>query len=319
MLPCRLYKVDLSAKSLLALRARLAVQNYYGLKAKMMSLPDGKIAKLRASCDGCNESKVRCSQTKPRCERCARLGLACVYGLSRRSHKTAPRVGSTQADLSSFLGDDAQMLVSRRSLDTSGDAPSPSSNGHSAGAAGLISDMASTLQSDDAMTADGSLLDHTALMSSYDSHAQQLTNSSLLDLSMSLDPAFSPTNDPLTGIHGLLGEWPQTKSNIKDGSNSDGFFDSGISGGESHSSASASCDCNSLVVKQLLSPPFRSEEESGPLDTQLAQLKEAISVSEHCIGCTCASRDDMSIRTIYIFFPFVVPIFSCNGTGLAVA
>lgn len=54
---------------------------------------DGKPVKLRASCDTCNESKVRCSHAKPRCARCERLRISCVYGLSRRSHKTAPRVG----------------------------------------------------------------------------------------------------------------------------------------------------------------------------------------------------------------------------------
>ena len=55
---------------------------------------DGKPVKLRASCDTCNESKVRCSHAKPRCARCERLRITCVYGLSRRSHKTAPRVGA---------------------------------------------------------------------------------------------------------------------------------------------------------------------------------------------------------------------------------
>ncbi|KAF2799616.1 hypothetical protein K505DRAFT_230643, partial [Melanomma pulvis-pyrius CBS 109.77] len=44
----------------------------------------GKAAKLRASCDACNESKVRCSQTKPKCSRCEKQGGICVYGLSRR-------------------------------------------------------------------------------------------------------------------------------------------------------------------------------------------------------------------------------------------
>ena len=55
---------------------------------------NGKPVKLRASCDACNESKVRCCHAKPRCARCERLRITCVYGLSRRSHKTAPRVGA---------------------------------------------------------------------------------------------------------------------------------------------------------------------------------------------------------------------------------
>ena len=54
----------------------------------------GNPFKLRVSCDTCNESKVRCCHAKPRCARCERLKIACVYRLSRRSHKTAPRVGA---------------------------------------------------------------------------------------------------------------------------------------------------------------------------------------------------------------------------------
>ncbi len=64
---------------------------------------DGKPVKLRASCDTCNESKVRCCHAKPRCGRCERLKITCVYGLSRRSHKTALRVGA--ASLSGPSGD----------------------------------------------------------------------------------------------------------------------------------------------------------------------------------------------------------------------
>lgn len=75
---------------------------------------DGKTIRLRASCNACNESKVRCSQRKPTCARCERNGVECIYGLSRRTHKDAPpismppsqrsrgplRTSSTNADMS---------------------------------------------------------------------------------------------------------------------------------------------------------------------------------------------------------------------------
>ena len=287
-----------------------------------MSLADSKVAKLRASCDGCNESKVRCSQTKPQCERCARLGFACVYGLSRRSHKTAPRVGATQTDLDSFMSEDAHLFVSRRSLETGGSTSSASSGralaDQPAGSTEIVSEVPAALQGDDAMATDGILLDPTTLIPNFDSYVQQLTSSSLLDLPMSFDPAFSPTSDPLTGVHGLLGQClPPPKSSNKDGSSSDSLFDSGIPSGESHSPASVSCDCNSLIVKQLLSLPFRTEEENGALDTQLAQLKEAISVSEQCIGCACASRDDMSMSTRYLYFSFTSALLSWDDNSFA--
>lgn len=53
---------------------------------------DGKTIRLRASCNACNESKVRCSQRKPTCARCERNGFECIYGLSRRTHKDAPPI-----------------------------------------------------------------------------------------------------------------------------------------------------------------------------------------------------------------------------------
>ncbi|KAH7038345.1 uncharacterized protein B0I36DRAFT_346332 [Microdochium trichocladiopsis] len=52
-------------------------------------------SKYRASCDSCNEAKVRCSQDKPTCSRCQKSQRTCVYGLSRRSHKSAARPGAS--------------------------------------------------------------------------------------------------------------------------------------------------------------------------------------------------------------------------------
>lgn len=56
---------------------------------------EGKTIRLRASCNACNEAKVRCSQRKPNCVRCERNGVECVYGLSRRTHRDAPPISAT--------------------------------------------------------------------------------------------------------------------------------------------------------------------------------------------------------------------------------
>ncbi|KAI0199293.1 hypothetical protein F4808DRAFT_471597 [Astrocystis sublimbata] len=52
-------------------------------------------SKYRASCDSCNEAKVRCSQEKPTCARCQKSQRTCIYGLSRRSHRSANRPGAS--------------------------------------------------------------------------------------------------------------------------------------------------------------------------------------------------------------------------------
>ncbi|KAJ5614143.1 hypothetical protein N7528_007797 [Penicillium herquei] len=41
--------------------------------------------KPRASCDSCNEARVRCSQTHPTCERCVKNEINCIYGISQRA------------------------------------------------------------------------------------------------------------------------------------------------------------------------------------------------------------------------------------------
>jgi hypothetical protein len=76
-----------------------------------------KTIKLRSSCDTCNEAKVRCSQSKPHCQRCLRLGTTCVYGLSRRSHKTAPRIGASQTSALAYLYTNSQSTNSDGSDD----------------------------------------------------------------------------------------------------------------------------------------------------------------------------------------------------------
>ena len=43
--------------------------------------------KLRESCNACNQAKVKCDKTQPRCARCTGRGVQCVYSLSLRSGK----------------------------------------------------------------------------------------------------------------------------------------------------------------------------------------------------------------------------------------
>ena len=45
--------------------------------------------KIRASCDRCGASKLKCDRVRPQCGRCIPLGLDCVYGVSRKMGKPA--------------------------------------------------------------------------------------------------------------------------------------------------------------------------------------------------------------------------------------
>ncbi|PMD36710.1 hypothetical protein L207DRAFT_568919 [Hyaloscypha variabilis F] len=54
------------------------------------ALPAVKAPKLRSSCEGCGNAKVKCDRGQPKCSRCATLQLTCVYGISLK-HGKPPR------------------------------------------------------------------------------------------------------------------------------------------------------------------------------------------------------------------------------------
>lgn len=54
--------------------------------ANSSQIPRSK-RKLRESCNGCNQAKVKCDKTQPWCARCTSRGIVCVYSLSLRSGK----------------------------------------------------------------------------------------------------------------------------------------------------------------------------------------------------------------------------------------
>ncbi|KAI0469312.1 hypothetical protein F4859DRAFT_487699 [Xylaria cf. heliscus] len=263
-----------------------------------------KATKLRASCDACNESKVRCSQTKPLCERCVRLGISCIYGLSRRSHKTAPRVGALKSR-------PEKCLPNESSNQNDG---STSSSSKSQCHTKVTSDMASvfTASFQDNVVSPG-------LLPELDLFARQLVDCDSTDPTAGSDPMFDLINDLSTtrteGIvvvpetTNLLDHFPpSTVPNAGAGGSRDGLFDSEVYN-ESRSPVSVSCECNSSVVKQLHSLPLKLEEENGVLDTQFAQLRHAITVVDECIGCACALRDEMVIMTSGILIGRIVEGF----------
>lgn len=58
--------------------------------------------KLRASCDSCAASKVKCSKERPICTRCSANGMQCIYGVSRK-HGKPGRTRKRNPDGTSFI------------------------------------------------------------------------------------------------------------------------------------------------------------------------------------------------------------------------
>ncbi|KAI1104961.1 hypothetical protein F4804DRAFT_305577 [Jackrogersella minutella] len=268
----------------------------------MFVLNDGKIAKLRASCDGCNESKVRCSQTKPQCGRCARQGIACIYGLSRRSHKTAPRVGASEAAIGSFVSGQIEQSAFLGSTDT-GNASNSSSAPNSeratpaptGGPTAVASDATGAFQDGETAPNGKSLPTSTDLMSDLGVSDWTFAEAISLDHTTNFELPFNHLYDMQAG----------NTTHSSSSSAGDSHFGLGITE-EPHSPTKGGCNCRTLVVKQLLSLPTQFEEGSNTLETQFAQLKHAINVSEGCLNCNCISRDEMSIMTIGILIGRII-------------
>ena len=49
---------------------------------------DSQKPKLRASCDGCYLTKIKCNKARPMCSRCLTYGTDCTYSPSSRSGRT---------------------------------------------------------------------------------------------------------------------------------------------------------------------------------------------------------------------------------------
>ncbi|KAL2824214.1 hypothetical protein BDW59DRAFT_147654 [Aspergillus cavernicola] len=234
----------------------------------MSSIVDGRVAKLRASCDACNESKVRCSQKKPRCTRCEKHDLLCVYGLSRRSHKNAPRIGASQ--------EASHTAPPSPPSDTTALPPPMSPNTVNNDA------RAHSVSQNDLVSAD----EHELLASSIQSPGSRLYAD---ELGLAFNQLTEFSLPPESTSHDFL-NFALTSPHVHDSS---GFihYDFPIERGQPDGAA---CNCVSRLITELASLPSVS---GASFDAQLSQLRRIINVSEGCISCNCTSQDEMSIST----------------------
>jgi len=243
---------------------------------KMTSFVDGRAIKLRASCDPCNEAKVRCSQTKPSCARCEKNDIPCVYGLSRRSHRNAPRVGTSwDAANPTQLSDDNH--------NNNNNASNHSSRRHSQSIT-----PAPTAVSSPALSQPS----HTSLpFQPMPSPPRAYTTDFTDILATGYDFLDFPATSPNTGDASIHGDFSQYDFQLE----------------RQDSSIRAGCDCVPRLIKELASMPSTSGNETASFDTQLSQLRRVINVSEDCISCHCTTQDDTSIRMQSTLLKFPAP------------
>ncbi|KAI2643560.1 hypothetical protein GGS21DRAFT_497038 [Xylaria nigripes] len=294
----------------------------------MMVLQDGKVAKLRAACDGCNESKVRCSQTKPKCGRCTRQGVPCVYGLSRRSHKTAPRASSSnRTSPDQFIANFNAPVIntSPGALMGSNAIPAPETgtaapralvtNNHSSRDEGTVPDRLAQENTDAAATAQVRAFMSSMPMDNLpglDSYIRLLTDSNEFELANSFEPVFGLGSDTIVPKTDFGSQYVSSVNSISSStrlSTSHDGYPSPKFSAESGKSASISCNCNQLLVKELLSMPFQQQEQATYLDVTFSRLKQAIRVAEECVSCPCTTRDEMSIITTSTLIGRIIECF----------
>lgn len=253
---------------------------------------DGKAIKLRASCDACNESKVRCNQSKPGCARCERLRVPCVYGLSRRTHKSAPRVGASSPLALPALpplppppqpppppppSSQPQPLSSQSQPLSSQATHHPPITGD--GSSTLFSLIPASLQLEDP--------DVSACLPLSSSQAVV----DMYDMDMPFDWTLNPTAAAFASHLSFL-----DSPGIATPSNSIPMSSLGSEPMDNWPSTSSPlCNCINDFLKQLLSSPSSLDTLGTSWETYVSHLRQVINVAERCVQCNCISRDEFSL------------------------
>jgi Fungal Zn(2)-Cys(6) binuclear cluster domain len=256
--------------------------------------------RLRASCNACNESKVRCSQRKPTCTRCERNGTECIYGLSRRTHKDAPPISIPPSQRGGRLSrpgrpprlppnGDTRTSTSTKSNSTSNTAtqfngcamPDESAEAHSNNANLLADYMFPMATETDSMHRPAQLLDFSSLVTDSTSST-----------------AMAPGHFSTTGAE-YANPKPWVLGSLFGANHNSDATDMGTCwalNGEGE------CTCHAGVTELLASMRRggSSNDQRLSLDTQLAELKQCIVSSETSMGCAHGREDSEPIHIMAV-------------------
>lgn len=290
----------------------------------------GKTIRLRASCNACNESKVRCSQDKPTCARCERNGFECIYGLSRRTHKDAPRISMTpsqrpsrsSSNSNSDTRSDSQRhgSWSTKTADDSISKRRATSGNRSAGThdAVLLDDymssaelhfmLSSQEQSDVVTTSQAPVTSNSTV------HLEQLA-----DLNSIIDPLITSATGFLRPSAQYANSW--VMDSLFGGNNTNNtdvtMFEAPQiiptnSNTEKSSPSCGECNCYEGITETLVSIICGDEDHRQlSLDAQLARLKRCMVACETSMGCTHSREDTepVHVMTIATLIGYVIDEF----------
>ena len=251
--------------------------------------------RLRASCNACNESKVRCSQRKPTCTRCERNGTECIYGLSRRTHKDAPPISTTpsQREGKGSRPGRPPRLPSSGDIDSSTSTNSNSANGTTTrfNDSAIPDESAEVLNNNANFLADYMFPMATETESMH--HAAQLLDfSSLVTDSTSSSTAM--TSGPFsTTAADFTNPKPWVLDPLADATDMGMYW---TVNGEGE------CTCHLGVTELLASMRggASSNDQRLSLDAQLARMKQCIASSETSMACAHGREDSEPIHIMAV-------------------
>ena len=251
--------------------------------------------------------------------------MFCVYGLSRRSHKTAPKIGASNAVASSPIGistNSRSRTSTTTSISTSTFSPNSAGLASASTAASSFEDM--PLGTQDALqdlrggsinfdvnpgSGGGNTLSSSMdLLHDFDTIAQQLNTYN--------DDKATPEYDftDFGSIEGFSQPCDLNSSNMSPGflhqshPLSTSLLDTNTNTSP-QTTPSGGCSCTSEVTNVLLSVPLSFQDKNASFDVQLYQLKRAIKLSADAIHCKCTSWDEMTTMTISILVGHIVQGF----------
>lgn len=271
--------------------------------------------RLRASCNACNESKVRCSQRKPTCTRCERNGTECIYGLSRRTHKDAPPISIPPSQRGGRLSRPGKPPRLPPNGDTRTSTSISTNSNSTSNTATRLNGCAMPDEPAEAHNNNANLLaDHTFPMATEtDSmhHAAQLLDFSSLVTDSTSSTAMALGYFSTTGAE-YANPKPWVPGSLFGANHNSDTTDMGTCwalNGEGE------CTCHAGVTELLASMrcggSSSSNDQQLSLDAQLAKLKQCIVSSETSMGCAHSREDSepIHIMVVAVLIGYVIDDF----------
>ncbi|KAL9104217.1 MAG: hypothetical protein Q9163_000817 [Psora crenata] len=279
-----------------------------------------KVPKYRASCDACNEAKVRCSQTRPSCARCIKHNnRRCIYGISKRSGKHSAERSTKNGSVT-------------RPTPTS----TPTARTESPSSSPSTIDPRELLQPFNMPTAQGrivpSLVKVEQINKDWTFHnIFAMPNESPISQGLPVNyyTMLGGDGSGTSGLHHVPGVYD---AKLEDPFNTElepYKPDESISGQDSFykhsnppclscsstdrennvSQLSNSCRCSETIVTQLSLLPVLLHNEICTFDVELLQFQQAIKLAVGVLDCTCAGKDYTSVLTIAMLIARIIAFF----------